>query len=51
MYANGSTRLIFGGFDKGCDATKAGMGPATGYRLQSDPVLPSQKKARRAAAG
>lgn len=28
-------------------AAKAGLSQATGYRLQSDPVLPSQKKALR----
>ena len=27
-------------------ATKAGMSPATGYRLQADPVLPSYKQAK-----
>ena len=28
-------------------AAKAGISQATGYRLQADPILPSQKKAPR----
>ena len=35
-------------------AAKAGVSQATGYRLQSDPILPSQKKVprgRRRASG
>ncbi len=28
-------------------AAKAGLSQATGYRLQADPILPSQKKALR----